>query len=391
MDATLDQIIQITGVNKKYWNEFDVTTDAGNHIAGWLCREESERLGMLAVTQVNGAERLELIYAMPKIPYPYQLENGSARIVIPVPQNATDARFNVKLDGTCIIWYPVTDEAGEIIEVVPRTRLQPVLTPSRFGDWPALLREAVPDRTNIERAVREQNVILCFELWGYRNPHLVRYQIPLALTLHTAIRHKRPASYRILADIARRYDLPLVESVKLPELSSDGLCQAYLNWQAEMERRNQAAGQDTFVEEGAILVISTPRTATYYKCKPPSIEEIHWVMGQNLSKEIILQALYKMRENGYDFAAGQVEDLMDELEADFDRPLIAARADLIRRVWVEYVTELQRKEWLRNLVDESGLDPRQTSLPDMMRYLSKHYPANQMAWVYNTVRELYGV
>ena len=47
----LDQIVQITGVsNKKYWNEFDVTTDGGNKIAGWLCREESERLGMLAVT-----------------------------------------------------------------------------------------------------------------------------------------------------------------------------------------------------------------------------------------------------------------------------------------------------------------------------------------------------
>jgi len=27
----------------------------------------------------------------------------------------------------------------------------------------------------------------------------------------------------------------------------------------------------------------------------------------------------------------------------------------------------------------------------MMRYLSQHYPANQMSWVYNTVRELYGV
>lgn len=391
MSATLDRIIQITAVNRKYWNEFDVTTDGGNQVAGWLCREESERLGMLAVTQVNGAERLEFIYAMPKIPYPYQRADDNARLVIPVPQNATDARFNVKLDGTCIIFYPLTDEAGEILEVVPRTRLQPTLTPSRWGDWPALLDDAMPDRTNLERAVREQSVILCFELWGYRNPHLVRYETPLALTLHTAIRHKRPVSYRILADIAGRYDLPLVESIEATKLDGDSLRGAYQAWQEEMERRNQAAGQDTFVEEGAVLVISTPRTAIYYKCKPPSIEEIHWAMGQTLSKEIILQALYKMRENGYDFAAGQVEDLMTELEADFDRPLIEIQADLIRRVWMEYVMELQRKEWLRHLVAESGLDPHATSLPDMMRYLSQHYPANQMSWVYNTVRELYGV
>jgi hypothetical protein len=307
-----------------------------------------------------------------------------------VPQNATDARFNIKLDGSCIIFYPLTDEAGSIIEVVPRTRLQATLTPSRWGDWQALLDEAMPDRVNLERAVREQNTILCFELWGYRNPHLIKYDTPLALTLHTGIRHKRPVSYRILADIARRYGLPLVESIEVAELKSDSLRHAYLAWQEEMERRNREAGQDTFVEEGAILMISTPRTATYYKCKPPSIEEIHWAMGASLSKEIILQALFKMRENGYDFTAGQVEDLMDELEADFDRPLIEAQGSLIRRVWMEYVMELQRKEWLRYLVDESGLDPHETPLPDMMRYLSRHYPGNQMSWVYNTVRELYG-
>lgn len=387
----LDRIVQITGVNKKYWNEFDVTTDAGNHIAGWLCREESERLGMLAVTEVNGIERLELIYAMPKIPYPYQQADGEAQVVIPVPQNATDARFNLKLDGTCIVFYPLTDEDGAVSEVVARTRLQPVLTASRWGDWPALLDDAMPDRSDLERAVREQKITLCFELWGYRNPHLVKYETPLALTLHTGIRHKRPVSHRILADIARRYNLPLIESIEVAELDSDSLRRAYLAWREEMERRNQAAGQDTFVEEGAILMISTPRTAMYYKCKPSSIEEIHWAMGQTLSKEIILQALYKMRENGYDFTAGQTEDLMAELEADFDRPLIETQADLIRRVWMEYVMELQRKEWLRYLVEGSGLDPHATSLPDMMRYLSQHYPASQMSWVYNTVRELYGL
>lgn len=391
MKSTLDQIVQITSVNRKYWNEFDATTDGGNRIAGWLCREESERLGMLALTEVNGVERLEFIYSMPKIPYPYQQGNGNAKIVIPVPQNAVDARFNIKLDGTCVIFYPLTDENGTVIEVVPRTRMQPVLTPSRWGDWPALLNDAMPDRTNLERAVREQNVILCFELWGYRNPHLVKYDVPLALTLHTGIRHKHPVSWRILSNIAQRYDLALVDSIAVAELNSESLAQAYRTWQEEMERRNQAAGQDTFVEEGAVLMISTPRTASYWKCKPPSIEELHWAMGQALSREIILQALHKMRENGYDFAAGQVEDLMAELEADFERSLIEIQAGLIRRVWMEYVMELQRKEWLRHLVEESGLDPHQTPLPDMMRYLSQHYPRNQMSWVYNTVRELYGV
>lgn len=387
----LDQIIQITGVKKKYWNAFDVTTDGGHHLEGWLCREESERLGMLAVTEVDDHERLEFIYAMPKIPYPYQQTKQEIRVTIPVPQNVTDARFNLKLDGTCIIFYPLTDDSGEVIEVVPRTRLQPTLTPSRWGDWPTLLEEAMPDRTPVERAVREQRITLCFELWGYRNPHLVSYETPLALTLHTGLRHKRPVSYRILSDVARRYDLPLIDAVEVAEPDDEHLRRAYRAIQEEMEARNRAAGEETFVEEGAVLMLSTPRTATYYKCKPASIEEIHWAMGQSLSKEIVLQALHKMRENGYDFDAGRVEDLMDVLEADFDRPLIETQADLLRRVWREYVTELQRKEWLRQLVEASGLDPRETPLPALMRHLSQHYPAKQMRWVYTAIRELYGV
>jgi hypothetical protein len=74
-----------------------------------------------------------------------------------------------------------------------------------------------------------------------------------------------------------------------------------------MEARNQAAGADVFLEEGTILMLSTVDTAVYYKCKPPSIEEIHWTADNNVSKENIQQALYKMLENGYDFDSGSVD------------------------------------------------------------------------------------
>ena len=79
--------------------------------------------------------------------------------------------------------------------------------------------------------------------------------------------------------------------------------------QAQIEAQNQAAGPDVFVQEGAILLLSTVETAAYWKCKPPSIEEIHWQADQQISKEIVRQALLKLLENGYDFAAGRAEDV----------------------------------------------------------------------------------
>lgn len=344
---------------------------------------------MLAITQLAGESRLEFVYAMPKIHYPYhQDRDGAVRVVVPVAQNVVDARFTSKLDGTAIIFYPLTDKEGNVLEVIPRTRLQPVLTPSRWGDWNALLAEVLPDRTPVEEAVRAQRATLVFELWGYRNPHLVKYNVPLKLTLHTAVRHKKPVSYRRLLDIAKRYNLELIPTVETAEPNADGLARAYRRLQAEMEARNQAAGEDIYLEEGTMLMLSTVDTAVYYKCKPASIEEIHWTADNNVSKGNIQQTLYKMLENGYDFDSGSVADVHHALEADFEPERIEIAAELIERVYQEFVVELQQKAWLRHLVADSGINPQETAT--LMRYLSQHYPKNQMSWVYNAVQEMFG-
>ena len=260
--ATLEQITAIADVGARHWQPFDATSPGGIPFSGFLCRQESDKLGMLAVTALDGQERLEFIPAMPKIHYPYiQDREGRLQVSIPVPINVTDARFNVKLDGTAIIFYPLKDAAGQVLEVVARTRLLPMLMPSRWGDWNGMLAEALPDRGPVEAAVRGQDVGLVFELWGYRNPHLVRYDTPLALTLHTAIRHRKPVSYRRLADIAGSYGLDMAPTLEVAVPDADGLAAAYRRWQARLEAENQAAGQDVFVQEGAILMLSTAETA----------------------------------------------------------------------------------------------------------------------------------
>ena len=388
--TTLDQIVAITDVAARHWQPFEATSPGGIRFAGYLCRQESDRLGTLAIASLDDQPRLEFIPAMPKIHYPYvQDREGRLQVSIPVPLNIIDARFTVKLDGTAIIFYPLTAADGHVLEVVARTRLLPVLMPSRWGDWLGLLADALPDRSPVERAVREQHLVLAFELWGYRNPHLVRYAQPLALTLHTAIRHRKPISYRRLADLAQRYGLDLAPTLEVAGPDAAGLADAYRRWQAQLEAENRAAGPDVFVQEGAILMLSTVETAAYWKCKPPSIEEIHWQADQHISKEVVRQALLKMLENGYDFAGGRAADVQTTLEADFDPQLVAGEAELIERMYLDFVVELQRQAWLRGLVDRSGLDP--ADLPAMMRYLGQHYARKEMGWVYATVKTLYGV
>jgi len=390
----LEDIVAITGVNARYWQAFETVSPGGHAFSGYLCRQESEKFGMLAITQLDGQERLELIYAMPKIHYPYAKETDAAgqeilRVEIPVPPGAVDARFTHKLDGTAIIFYPLTAADGQVLEVVPRTRLQPVVSPSRWGNWNALIADAMPDRTAVERAVTEERVVLIFELWGYRNAHLVTYTTPLALTLHTGVQNGQVISYGRLSEIAHRYGLPLVDSVAVLSPDSAGLAQAYQRLQAEMEAINQAAGEETFAEEGAILMLSTAETATLWKCKPPSVEEIHWAAGAGLSKANIEQALYKMLENGYDFLSGSVAELKTELESDFEPTQIEYAAPLVEEVYRDFVEEQKRRVRLRQLVEESGLDLK--DLPTLMRTLSVHFAKREMGWVYATVKKLYGL
>ena len=239
--------------------------------------------------------------------------------------------------------------------------------------------------------MRDQKVVLAFELWGYRNPHLVKYDTPLSLSFHTAIRGGpgKLASYRALQDLAGRYGFELVKSIRVEKPEAEALEAAYRALQSQMEARNQAAGEGVFLEEGAVLMVSTRDTATYWKCKPPSIEEIHFTADQALGKEVIRQALLRLAERNYDFASGNVADLHAELEKDFQPPVVVGQADLIQRMWVEFAVELQKRDWLRQLVEQSGLDPRCQTV-ELLRYLSQHYPKTLMKWVYSSVKAIYG-
>jgi hypothetical protein len=68
--ATLDPITAITNASVRHWQPFDAVSPGGIPFSGYLCRQESDKLGMLVLTVLDGRERLESIPAMPKIHYP---------------------------------------------------------------------------------------------------------------------------------------------------------------------------------------------------------------------------------------------------------------------------------------------------------------------------------
>ena len=91
----LSTITQITGVGAKHWQPFDEKSPGGVPMLGYVCLQESDYLGALALTAIGGKERLEIIPSMPKLHYPYveDLREGTVKIVVPLQINVVDVRF----------------------------------------------------------------------------------------------------------------------------------------------------------------------------------------------------------------------------------------------------------------------------------------------------------
>lgn len=150
------------GVAVKHLKRFyDVVTPMGNVLEGVICRAHNHYLGSLVITKVNGVEVCQFVQSMPKIHYP--------------DEHTSDLNMGMmfayeKLDGTCIIMYPLLNQDNEVLEILYKTR-----------------GTVVADK-HILRMVKQCNTkryktIICktpsykfyFELYGMENLHTIQH------------------------------------------------------------------------------------------------------------------------------------------------------------------------------------------------------------------------
>ena len=89
-----------------------------------------------------------------------------------------DAIAYEKLDGSCLIIYPILDENGKIIELVPKTRGRAVAD-SHFIELYGKI-----DKSPIWDYYRNEKGVLFFEMYGILNQHeIIHYQTGVDLVL----------------------------------------------------------------------------------------------------------------------------------------------------------------------------------------------------------------
>ena len=160
----------------KYLRRFSEETPKGNLIKGWICTKPNKYLGSLLIDELNNERHIQFIQSMPKINY----FNDERDICL--DNKCTFEVFNAicyeKLDGTCLILYPILDKNGYIIEIVPKTRGRAIAD----KHFKALYDKI--DKSNIIRYFNKYTNVLFFEMYGILNQHeIINYDTGIDLVL----------------------------------------------------------------------------------------------------------------------------------------------------------------------------------------------------------------
>ena len=133
----------------------------------------------MVILTVNDEPAGQFIQSMPKIHYHADERDISKEVVNECYE---------KLDGSCLILYPLKNERGDIIEIVPKTRGRPIAD-SHFIE---LFNKI--DQKPIIDYYSENDGILIFELYGILNQHdVIHYNVGIDIALIGV--YERPSFY----------------------------------------------------------------------------------------------------------------------------------------------------------------------------------------------------
>ena len=377
-------------VKPKHLNPFDETTPEGNHIQGYICVKPNRYMGSMLITHVNGEETNQFIQSMPKLHYFRDSRDIGTETV---------SYCYEKLDGTCLILYPLKNSQSEIIEIVPKIRNHPIM-PARFRE----LFNRV-DQKPIKDYYRKNKGILIFELYGILNPHqILHYDVGIGIKLLTVYDYNmfwKPDDYKHygfeIPDLV--FKLSHVDTEWVLKVTSDKF-KHYLGREIYISPTNIDAldGIKDVLEklnkeyheynkinaiEGVVIYTSDSKcNPRMLKCKPRDIEREHrsqnGVPRRSITKEVLkyfdeygdekIKEIYLEDENHH------TEFIYRMLSEEYPMELIKLSSKKIERVFMQIWEARQIPESLYDISDQLIIDNPDADITTLMREFAKKYP-----------------
>lgn len=397
-------------VKKKDLYQFKQKTKKGNIIEGYICRKPNEYLGSMFIEKVNNEDNPQFIHSMPKIHYySKKIEGIETEEII----------FHEKLDGSCIIYYPLYQD-GEVIEVIPKTRNTVIADDFIFN----LLKKAIT--YPIEKIVKEYDIVLMFELYGVLNQHeIYNPDAYCSLTLigGYSINTNQMYSNSMLDSFAEKYNLKRprhlitvhgFRGVYFITFISPYLQIYYHNDRTsmhtslseviqEIKKILSQVNQESYNINGFVLtegVVANmqKQIGGYLKVKPEEIELKHkGIPTIEIKKEVRkywdeygskIEAIYKQDKKHY------LNYVKENLVEDFPIDIVESNKTKKRiekiffTIWDAKTVPIGIQEIARTLCEENP----ELSLPEIMNIFSQQYPQkkNQARMVYSICKKIKG-
>jgi len=265
-----------------------------NIVSGYLCHQADHRYGALVILQVNGNDAEQVVYATPKLHYPFahDVQQNTRRYHWPVCKSA---KLFEKFDGTNVLCYSYANHRGERF-VTAKVRLGPFLRNGKFGAFLDMWKEMVKQTgLVVPPEVLSGDIALSFEMYGYRNLITVKYPFPLKITLLFGVRQK---------DAAPLIPEECPESVAAFRNPLEAEVDSAADLTASYEKAREEAGQNCHESktdegklegtEGHVLYLLTADKQfvlderwTLWKIKPELVEGIHWASDRPSYRTIL--------------------------------------------------------------------------------------------------------
>jgi len=360
---------ELIGLDAKWLQPFDVQDPFNNNLRlrGFLSQKPDHRYGALAITHVAEAEMAQLILATPKLHYPFG-KDGSFHFP-PIKR----LHLYEKLDGTNVFAYRYRDLEGQWHQTY-KLRLAPTLRNSRWGAFLDMWQELLQRHPMIPQLVAANDCHMSFEIFGARNTHLVVYERDLSVAALFGVRRD--------ASVVPLYKLNLLDVPSAPLfgeiVAGEDPVAKYAEIRAQMEKRNRPTEDDkmTGIEGTVWYVEEHEGRVSLWKCKPESVEAIHWALGIN--KTAVIATCWNFLETSDHL---NYETLLPLLAEDYEPRDIEAFRPHIEECISHVEHEFEFKERALEEYDKLGVSIH-ADKATAMRALSKHFPRGEMKKVY---------
>ena len=388
----------------KYLKRFSEKTPKGNYIEGWICKKSNRYLGSLLIDTLAGEPHCQFVQSMPKINY---FEDTRDMLIRGENGRTHEVMAFEKLDGSCLILYPLLDENGYILEVVPKTRGRAVADTHFIELFNKI------DKSAIWRYYGKNKGILFFEMYGVMNQHdIIHYQTGVDIALIGCYKDKLFWRGESLQTLAKNYGF------KTPDLLFD------VKWRSNAEQYfvdicsekygyyfNDVLYEDklaptttdviakikhfldylnkTYMDmygrlatEGVVLnCTDASRKQRYLKVKPRTIEQQHR-SHDGVTRSAIVKEVLKYFDD-YGASVGDIyasdpnhhtEYITRMLLEDYNEEYVKKSAKKIEKVFMDVWDSKQIPQSLHNIAQELFIEYKDEGITHCMRMFGQKYP-----------------